>query len=95
MRVILARQSKHIQVWTADEKAKVRQMFEDGYSDSEIGKALGRTEKSVELQRHYLGLRKKISRGQKFEINDAMAEYYPRWYKEHLKEQWKRQFSKS
>lgn len=77
-----------MRVWSAAEKEKVKDMFLEGYSDAEIAQILGRTPLAVGLQRHYMKLRKAQQPHKEFVIHDAMAEYYPTWYKKHLLQQW-------
>lgn len=78
----------NVRVWSAAEKEKVKDMFLEGYSDAEIAQILGRTPLAVGLQRHYMKLRKAQQPHKEFVIHDAMAEYYPTWYKKHLLQQW-------
>lgn len=75
-------------MWTAAQKEKLRDLFFEGYNDEEIGTKIGRTAKAVGVQRCHMQLRKKRQPPKTFIIHDAMADYYPRWYKEYLKEQW-------
>ena len=70
-------------------------MFNEGYSDKEIGEKLGRTAMAVTLQRHYMKLHKAKQPSREFVIHDAMAEYYPSWYKKQLREQWKERYMRS
>ena len=71
--------------WEATDKEVLREMFEEGCCDKEIAEKLGRTATAVALQRHYLGLHRSKQPGREFEIHDAMAEYYPAWYKKTIK----------
>ena len=80
-----------VRVWSAAEKEKVKDMFHEGYSDAEIAVKLGRTPLAVGLQRHYMKLHKAHQPSREFVIHDAMTEYYPTWYKKHLRQQWKEQ----
>lgn len=80
-----------VRVWSAAEKEKVKDMFHEGYSDAEIAVKLGRTALAVGIQRHYMNLHKAHQPSREFVIHDAMAEYYPTWYKKFLREQWKKQ----
>lgn len=80
-----------VRVWSAAEKEKVKDMFLEGYSDAEIAVKLGRTALAVGIQRHYMKLHKAHQPSREFVIHDAMAEYYPTWYKKHLLQQWKEQ----
>ena len=81
----------HVRLWSATEKEKVKDMFYEGYSDAEIAIKLGRTALAVGSQRHYMKLHKAQQPHKEFVIHDAMAEYYPRWYKKFLREQWQEQ----
>jgi hypothetical protein len=80
-----------VRVWSAAEKEKVKDMFFEGYSDAEIAHRLGRTTLAVGLQRHDMKLHKARQPHKEFRIHDAMAEFYPAWYKKHLLQQWKEQ----
>ena len=80
-----------VRVWSAAEKEKVKDLFHEGYSDAYIAHVLGRTPLAVGLQRHYMKLRKAQQPHKEFVIHDAMADYYPTWYKKHLLQQWKEQ----
>lgn len=82
-----------VREWSAAEKEKVKDMFLEGYSDAEIAVKLGRTALAVGIQRHYMKLHKAHQPSKEFVIHDAMAEYYPTWYKRYLREQWKEQQS--
>lgn len=86
--------SPNLRVWTQAEKEKVRDMFFEGYTDAEIGEKIGRTPHAVGLQRCYMGFKKLRQPQRRFEIHDAMADYYPDWYKKQLKEQWNEQYTK-
>lgn len=88
MRLILEKQPHTLNVWTAAEKEKVKDLFFEGYTDEEIDSRIGRTAKAVGVQRCYLHLHKKRQPPKQFIIHDAMADYYPKWYKEHLKREW-------
>lgn len=90
-RIILEKTPRDIRLWTAAEREKVKDMFLEGYSDAEIAIKLGRTALAVGLQRHYMKLHKAQQPHKEFVIHDAMAEYYPRWYKRYLREQWAEQ----
>lgn len=79
--------------WSAKEKACVRDMYLDGYSDNEIADKLGRSIGSIGQQRHQLGLKRSTQPGKEFKICDAMAEYYPTWYKRLLKQRWQERYS--
>jgi hypothetical protein len=87
--------SHNIKVWSLAEKAKVKDLFFEGYSDDEIAAELGRTAKAVGIQRHYMQLHKAQQPHKEFRIHDAMADYYPRWYKLYLREQWEKKQSMS
>lgn len=89
-RVILEKGNR-VRVWTDAEKEKVKDLFHEGYSDAEIAVKLGRTPLAVGLQRHNMKLRKACQPHKEFRIHDAMADYYPTWYKRYLREQWKKQ----
>lgn len=80
-----------MRVWSAAEKEKVKDMFFEGYSDAEIAHRLGRTTLAVGIQRHYMKLHKARQPHKEFRIHDAMAEFFPTWYKKHLLQQWKEQ----
>lgn len=95
VRIIKFSNKSHQKTWTKEELATVRTMFEEGYTDEQIGERLGRTALAVGLKRSFFRLRKPMSPSTKFEINDAMADYYPNWYKEHLKAKWREQYTKS
>lgn len=88
---ITLEKTPRVRVWSAAEKEKVKDLFHEGYSDAEIAHILGRTAKAVSVERHYLGLHKKKQPQREFRIHDAMADYYPTWYKKHLLQQWKEQ----
>lgn len=90
-RLILEKIPHNIGVWSAAEKEKLKDLFREGYSDAEIGAKLGRTEKSVSVKRHHLGLHKAQQPRKEFRIHDAMADYYPKWYKKLLKQRWQEQ----
>ncbi|MBE6197977.1 MAG: hypothetical protein E7141_04785 [Rikenellaceae bacterium] len=90
-RITLEKKPHNIRVWSAADKEKVKDLFLLGYSDAEIAHILGRTVIAVGLQRHYMKLRKAQQPHKEFVIHDAMAEYYPTWYKKHLLQQWKEQ----
>jgi hypothetical protein len=90
-RITLEKKPHNIRVWSAAEKEKVKDMFLEGYSDAEIAVKLGRTPLAVGLQRHYMRLHKAQQPHKEFVIHDAMADYYPTWYKKHLLQQWKEQ----
>ena len=90
-RITLEKTPNNIRVWSAAEKEKVKDMFFEGYSDAEIAVKLGRTPLAVGLQRHYMKLHKAHQPHKEFRIHDAMADYYPSWYKKHLLQQWKEQ----
>jgi hypothetical protein len=93
-RVILEKGNR-VRVWTDTEKEKVKDLFYEGYSDAEIAVKLGRTALAVGIQRHYMNLHKAHQPSRELVIHDAMAEYYPTWYKRFLREQWKKQQSTS
>lgn len=88
---ITLEKTPRVRVWSAAEKEKVKDLFLEGYSDAEIAHILGRTVIAVGLQRHYMKLRKAQQPHKEFAIHDAMAEYYPTWYKKHLLQQWHEQ----
>lgn len=90
-RITHAKTPHNIRVWSATEKEKVKDLFHEGYSDAEIAVKLGRTPLAVGLQRHNMKLRKAQQPHKEFVIHDAMAEYYPTWYKKLLKQQWQEQ----
>ena len=90
-KLVFAKQSQHLKLWSATEREKVKDMFFEGYSDAEIGEVLGRTAKSVGLQRYHLNLHKAHQPHKEFRIHDAMADYFPTWYKKYLLQQWKEQ----
>lgn len=79
--------------WSDEERKIVADMFAKGYDDAEIAERLNRTKYAVGRQRTLvLGLcRSRKEHRAKFEINDAMAEYYPKWYREYLYKQHKQQ----
>lgn len=87
-RIIFANKTSHIRLWTAAEVEKLKDLFNEGYSDAEIGEQLGRTGNSVAVKRCYLKLHKAYQPRKEFRIHDAMADYYPTWYKKLLKQQW-------
>lgn len=78
--------------WTAKEREKVRDMFYEGYTDAEIAEALKRTEGAVVRQRCMLKLKKTARPRHTFYIHDAMAEYFPKWYKELLFKRWQERY---
>ena len=88
---ITLEKTPRVRVWSAAEKEKVKDMFLEGYSDAEIAHKLGRTPLAVGLQRHYMKLHKAQQPHKEFVIHDAMADYYPTWYKKQLLQQWKEQ----
>lgn len=85
--------------WNDEELAKLRQLFEQGYEDYAIAQEIGneRTEQAVKQKRHQLNLVRvrTIWAKDTFAINDAIAEYYPKWYKEYLYKQWLQQQTSS
>lgn len=87
-RLIIEKTPHNIRLWTAAEVEKLKDLFHEGYSDAEIGKRLGRSDNSVAVKRHFLRLHKAHQPRKEFRIHDAMAEYYPTWYKEKLKREW-------
>lgn len=87
-RIIIEKTSRNIRLWTAAEVEKLKDLFHEGYSDAEIGERLGRSGNSVAVKRHYLRLHKAYQPRKEFRIHDAMADYYPTWYKKLLKQQW-------
>lgn len=87
-RIIIEKTPHNIRLWTAAEVEKLKDLFNEGYSDAEIGKRLGRSDNSVAVKRHYLKLHKAYQPRKEFRIHDAMADYYPTWYKKLLKQQW-------
>lgn len=91
MRLILEKQPHTLNVWTAAEKEKVKDLFYEGYTDEEIGNKIGRTAKAVGVQRCHMRLRKKRQPPKTFCIHDAMADYYPKWYMQHLKREWEKE----
>jgi hypothetical protein len=82
-------------VWTDAEKEKVKDLFYEGYSDAEIAVKLGRTALAVGIQRHHLRLHKAYQPAKEFRIHDAMADFYPSWYKKQLREEWLQQQEQS
>lgn len=76
--------------WSVKERAILRGMYEDGYTDEEISARLERTIGSVATQRRAMGLKRSTHPAyrKEFVIRSAEADYFPRWYKEHLKKQW-------
>ena len=92
---ITLEKTPRVRVWSAAEKEKVKDLFHEGYSDAEIAHILGRTAMAVTLQRHYMKSHKAKQPSREFVIHDAMAEYYPSWYKKQLREQWKERYMKS
>lgn len=87
-RLVFAKKPTYIRLWTAADVEKLKDLFHEGYSDTEIGERLGRSGNSVAVKRHYLKLHKAYQPRKKFRIHDAMADYYPTWYKKLLKQQW-------
>lgn len=90
-RIIIEKTPHNIRLWTAAEVEKLKDLFNEGYSDAEIGEQLGRTGNSVAVKRYYLKLHKAYQPRKEFRIHDAMADYYPTWYKNLLKQQWQEQ----
>lgn len=82
-------------IWTRADKEKLRDLFFEGYNDEEIAKKMGRTPKAVCIQRSLLKLPKKRQPPRRFGIHDAMADYYPKWYKDYLIKQWEKEQSMS
>lgn len=82
-------------MWTDAEKEKVKDLFYEGYSDAEIAVKLGRTALAVGIQRHYMKLHKAHQPSKEFRIHDAMADFYPSWYKKQLREEWLREQEQS
>lgn len=93
-RVILEKGNR-VRVWTDAEKEKVKDLFYEGYSDAEIAVKLGRTALAVGIQRHYMKLHKAYQPAKEFRIHDAMADFYPTWYKKKLREEWLKQQEQS
>lgn len=81
----------NIRMWSAEDNERVRAMFIKGYSDAEIGEALGRTQGAVEQQRHKLKLKKVSKHRRDFCTFDPAFDYYPNWYKKIVKEKWRAQ----
>lgn len=80
--------------WSEEDRNILVQMFHEGKSDEEIAEKLHRSAFAVGRQRCMLKL--KYSTGPKdgkFELQGAISEYFPKWYKELLKKQWKEQRS--
>lgn len=77
--------------WSDDERKVLVEMFYAGYPDEEIAEKLHRSAFAVGRQRAKLGLPKwkQPQPAEKFEIHDAMAEYYPQWYKDKLQKEWR------
>lgn len=77
--------------WSDDERKVLAEMFYAGYPDEEIAHKLHRSAFAVGRQRAKLGLPKwkQPQPAEKFEIHDAMAEYYPQWYKDKLQKEWR------
>ena len=90
-RLIIEKTPHNVRVWSATEKEKVKDQILEGNSDAEIAVKLGRTPLAVGLQRHYMKLHKAQQPHKEFRIHDAMADYYPTWYKRFLREQWQEQ----
>lgn len=76
-------------IWSDADKEKLRDLYHEGYTDEEIAEQIGRTFMAVQSMRCSMKLPKLDQ--MRFEINDAMADYYPTWYKKLLKQQWKEQ----
>ena len=87
--LIIEKTPHNIRLWTTAEVEKLKDLFNEGYSDAEIGARLGRSGNSVAVKRCYLRLHKAYQPRKEFRIHDAMADYYPSWYKKQLKQQWK------
>ena len=81
--------------WTASEKEKLRDLYYEGYTDGEIAEQIGRSPKAVCSVRCAMKLPKKMQGDKKFVIKDAMAEYYPTWYRKHLEARWREQYMMS
>lgn len=74
--------------WDDEERGIVAEMFAQGCDDKQIGERLHRSAGAVARQRLLQGLRRAKHPPRKREVHtDAMAEYYPRWWREHLKRQ--------
>lgn len=78
--------------WSAEEKDMLRDLYHKGLSDEEIAEKIGRTKCAVANQRHELDL--PMHNTTRFEINDAMADYYPAWYREKKKREWEERYTK-
>lgn len=85
---LILEKGNRVRVWTDAEKEKDKDLFYEGYSDAEIAVKLGRTALAVGIQRHHLKLRKAYQPTKEFRIHDPIADFYPTWYKNYLKEQW-------
>lgn len=78
-------------LWSDADKERLRDLYFEGYTDEEIAEQLGRTATAVQGMRSLLKLKKTRQPHKVFRIHDAMADYYPTWYKKHLLQQWKEQ----
>lgn len=84
-----------VRVWSEREKEKLRDLFFDGFTDADIGRRLGRTRSAIEQQRCKMRLSKEHQPHKEFHIRDAIAEYYPGWYRRLLKKKWQERYTMS
>lgn len=71
-------------IWRAEEDKRLAELFAQGADDATIAKELGRPEGGIKVRRQKLRLLRNAHDRARLDVIDAMADYYPRWYREQL-----------
>lgn len=71
-------------LWSEAEDKRLAELFAQGVDDATIAQSLGRPEGGIKVRRQKLRLLRNAHDRARLEVLDAMADYYPRWYREQL-----------
>lgn len=71
-------------LWSEAEDKRLAELFAQGVNDATIAKELGRPEGGIKVRRQKLRLLRAAHDRERLKVLDAMADYYPRWYREQL-----------
>lgn len=71
-------------LWSEAEDKRLAELFAQGVDDATIAQSLGRPEGGIKVRRQKLRLLRNAHDRARLEVLDAMADYYPRWYREEL-----------